>query len=611
MSKVDNQRLEQLIKAQKYYSMLRNNQVTGMTNAEDVVQATKDAVSLINNDTKAIGLDWVELGSDNFSGRVRSVIVDNRDGTGNTIFAGSVYGGVWKSTNGGLTWNKTNNSGINLNVSCMVQAPNGVIYVGTGESFLNEMEDISQFSGAIGRGIYKSTDGESFSLIPGTIPSQVNGTDADWAFINRMAVDPNNGRIYAAINSGLLYSDNEGQTWNMAKTAQGDTLQGNAVDVDVAADGTVATSVNNWFYISSSGNANQFVNQSTLEIIDDSTINPNKLPKNYIASMEVAIAPSDNNIVYAMLVSDLDPVNDYDFGGLNGIYLSEDKGNSWRIVGPGGAEDFDIFQGFGTYSSELVVMPDNAYKILVGGVSMWEGTKITNDGYFGWSQKSSVFTFLPTYVELYHHDYAFAGANSNKCYIGTDGGMFFTEDGFASFKSINKTLNIDQFNSVAFTNDGNVLGGCQFPGLGFGVLYLDGEGNTPETAAGIGIPLIADYGGYSEASMIKPECFIVAGTAANLQRSDDEGANYSPVFLSGDIANENAFITPFALWESFNNPNSRDSVAFIADKNYAANDVIKAYSANNEYPFNYTTPVAIGEGETVMIPDPLHLLQPE
>jgi len=49
------------------------------------------------SDASGVGLqdyNWI-------SGRTTAVAIDPNDGTGNTIFAGGAYGGLWKSTNAG------------------------------------------------------------------------------------------------------------------------------------------------------------------------------------------------------------------------------------------------------------------------------------------------------------------------------------------------------------------------------------------------------------------------------------------------------------------------------------------------------------------------------
>ena len=51
-----------------------------------------------NAATRSASLQWEELGPGNIGGRTRSLLYDNRDSTRQTIYAGAVGGGLWKST---------------------------------------------------------------------------------------------------------------------------------------------------------------------------------------------------------------------------------------------------------------------------------------------------------------------------------------------------------------------------------------------------------------------------------------------------------------------------------------------------------------------------------
>lgn len=131
------------------------------------------------------------------------------------------------------------------------------------------------------------------------------------------------------------------------------------------------------------------------------------------------------------------------------------------------------------------------------------------------------------------------------------------------------------FYTVAFDDKGRTLGGAQ----GGGVVFLDKEGNTPETGNQI---LGTFVGGSVEMSMVNPTSVFYSGTGGYMVRSQDLGVSEANAFVPDAIANANAgvFITPFRLWESFNNSNSRDSVTFVAKQNYSAGDVVMVKSKN-------------------------------
>ena len=89
--------------AESYLHSLRANQKTNSLNPIDLVNAIQD-VNSMSASRSANPLEWTSLGPDNFGGKTTAIVYDNRDASGNTVFAGSVGGGVWKSVNDGITW---------------------------------------------------------------------------------------------------------------------------------------------------------------------------------------------------------------------------------------------------------------------------------------------------------------------------------------------------------------------------------------------------------------------------------------------------------------------------------------------------------------------------
>ncbi|HEX5473845.1 MAG TPA: family 16 glycoside hydrolase [Vicinamibacterales bacterium] len=95
---------------------------------------------------------WTWLGPTNVGGRTRAIAID--PGTPSTMFIGGVGGGIWKSTNGGASWAPVNDFMANLAVSSIIYDPgdSSTMYAGTGEGFYN-------IDGIRGAGVFKSTDG--------------------------------------------------------------------------------------------------------------------------------------------------------------------------------------------------------------------------------------------------------------------------------------------------------------------------------------------------------------------------------------------------------------------------------------------------------------------
>lgn len=152
------------------------------------------------------GMKWRSIGPGT-GGRIEAVagVPDQPD----TYYIGAVDGGVWKTTNAGLTWTPLFNHEAVASIGAIAIAPSddNVIYVGTGEEA--PRGDIS-----FGDGVYKSTDGGK---------SWTNVGLKDTRQIARIIVDPRNpdvvyvaaeGHIYGANSErGVFRSTDGGKTW--------------------------------------------------------------------------------------------------------------------------------------------------------------------------------------------------------------------------------------------------------------------------------------------------------------------------------------------------------------------------------------------------------------
>ncbi|MCD4723882.1 MAG: T9SS type A sorting domain-containing protein [Bacteroidales bacterium] len=595
---------EEIKSSERYLAKLRNNQLSGMLNPSDVINARMQAEKNAAQNATREDFEWSFLGPDNVGGRTRALLFDNTDADANTIIAGAVSSGLYKSINAGLTWYKINGETNNLNVSCMAQGPDGIIYVGTGEAFTVQEYSIFggfNYNGAfIGTGIYKSTDGENFTLLPFTAPVANDDTVA-FAYINKIAVNPNNGVVWAATNKGVWYSSDDGGTWNLARVGDSLFLLGPSCDVKIGSDGITAVSVEGLAYISDSGHPNQFVLHSS-DTFD--------LPYENVGRTEFAIAPSNPDILYATVVNT--------GGGLINVYRSDDRGVHWWIIAPGGSQNLNFFsldantsQGQGLYDNVLVVFPDNPDKILLGGIDMWEGLKINETGFFQWTQKSNGLfppQFFPSYVQNNHHIYVFRPGVANQVFVGHDGGI---SDGnmnssFYEFIDRNKTYTTSQFASIGFGGQlKRVLGG----GHGSGTQYVNGHGN-PASAQN-GTQIWSEWfpnggnGGDCFISIIDPDLFIYSRAPGDFfRRSEDVGLSYSNTFLPGAIQIPNdAYHTPCMYWENFENEFSRDSVDFAAKTELLSGTKVMVRSYNREYPFEYILPVTMNPGDTLRVKD--------
>jgi photosystem II stability/assembly factor-like uncharacterized protein len=148
----------------KYYESeweLTMNPETGKPDTEKLIalrealQKSRQNAGLNRTPGDALDNSWVERGPINVGGRTRAVLFDPNDATNETVLAGGVSGGLWRNTNisnSNSSWTRVAIPE-NLAVSCITVDPNNsnTFYVGTGESYVGG--DVN------GDGVWKSTDG--------------------------------------------------------------------------------------------------------------------------------------------------------------------------------------------------------------------------------------------------------------------------------------------------------------------------------------------------------------------------------------------------------------------------------------------------------------------
>jgi len=559
---------------------MRANQLTGTVSATSQMEAL-DQIREMQTDSKgSLNLNWISLGPGNYAGVTWSVMFDNQDVNSNTIYAGSVNGGIWRSTNLGLTWHQMNaESNIIPKVSSLVQTSGGRIYASTGVTYCG----IAPY---IGTGLYYSDDGSTFVHSPNT-------SGPNWFSVAKLAVDPRNDRIFAATNSGLLYSD-DGIEWNQVRV-------GYCNDVAVGSDGTVLTCVTDETWIAVGGDVNNFVKLSTGL--------PGKLPVNTGGWTVFAIAPSDPNVMYASVADS--------FGYLYNIYLSSDKGTTWSVVFPAN-ETYEPFGGYGCYANTITVFPADPYQILLGSSGLWWGRRIQETGYYDWALMS--FGGLPAiadqYAPTFHHSYVFRPGYPTQFAMANNGGVttaiIGTED--IVFKTSNKNYAVSRFNSVAMSGRQTwVMGGGDAIGTQVIGAYYPALVNNPTDGYQTwwnDLPFrLADEGGSGGAcawSTIAPNTVFFSRIGDSIRRQELIDLAYTNGFIMG-IINNKVDVTPIQFWESINFEFTRDSVSYInkTGKVIKADTTIIVESNNVKFPFEYTTAEPIPAGDSIKIPDPV------
>jgi photosystem II stability/assembly factor-like uncharacterized protein len=203
--------------------------------------------------SKTSTVTWEERGPTNVGGRTRALMFDPNDSTGKKVWAGGVAGGLWYNDDISLfssSWILVDDFWANMATSVIAYDPTNtqIFYVGTGEGYGN-------IDAVRGSGVWKTTDGGiTWSQLASTSNSP------DFRAIFDIDVNPVNGDVYASTNtSGLQRSQDGGLTWTKVLGSGVGTGDNRVYKVDITESGTVWAAVrSNGIYKSYSGNANSF-----------------------------------------------------------------------------------------------------------------------------------------------------------------------------------------------------------------------------------------------------------------------------------------------------------------------------------------------------------------
>ena len=195
---------EKLIEAQRH---ARTMPLYSIANRRFVTESAKSPVR-----DAALGT-WQPLGPGNVGGRTRSLVI--RPDDPNTMYAGSVGGGVWKTTDGGASWNPLTDLLPSIGIASLAMDPKNpdTLYAGTGEYFTSSDRGDS----IRGAGIFKTTDG-------GNTWKQLSFTaTSSFYYVHKLVISPHDSRrVYAATYGGVWLSSDAGDTWRRVLDRTGD-----------------------------------------------------------------------------------------------------------------------------------------------------------------------------------------------------------------------------------------------------------------------------------------------------------------------------------------------------------------------------------------------------
>jgi photosystem II stability/assembly factor-like uncharacterized protein len=442
-------------------------------------------------------------GPTNIGGRISDIEFNPKDP--NIVYAGAATGGVFKSTDMGLTWFPVFDDQANLNVGDIGIDPvhPDTLYVGTGEANGGH----NNFPGG---GVYKSTNGG--------VSWQFMGLE-NIASVGRIVVDPSNTqRVFvAAVGSyfypnperGLYRSEDGGQTWSLSHFISDST---GAIDVIMDPVNPSRLMVAMWERVRRPNSSHLFGPTSGIYRSLDSGdtwayLGPaNGLPDpavEDIGRIGLAISQSNPDLVY-VLYSD----------GLyyRGLFKSTDFGSTWTDADP----NLGISNGAGGFSwyfGQVRIHPTNPDMIYTLDVSFMR----SENGGANWP---IIYGYggSPADFHVDHHALAFNPANPDYLIEGNDGGINISTDAGVSWTKV-ANLPVSQFYEIGLdrNNPLRLYGGTQDNGT---LRTMTGALNDwDHIYGGDGFYVIVDHS--------DPHIIYAESQFGNLGKSTNGGASWS------------------------------------------------------------------------------------
>ncbi|MBS1668584.1 MAG: T9SS type A sorting domain-containing protein [Bacteroidetes bacterium] len=496
-----------------------------------------------NNHSLGTGLTWAERGPNNIGGRSRAVLIDQNDATGNTVLAGSVGGGLWRTTNfltATPTWSQLSTVSTNLAITTLAQDKSNpsTMYAGTGEGFNNQ-------DAIRGLGIYKSTDGGlTWSLLPSTTTGGAHFYDFN--YVQKVAVY-SNGDVYASGISayycnagGVLKSTDGGSTWTRVIgsysvggcPAAVDFL---GYDIEFSLNGDIYASVKDVSTGKQIGKIYKSPAGATVGNYGTWTNITSPPSQGYWHRIQLACSPLNNNRVYALFEDSLLKIG--------AIQRSDDAGTTWTNISNttvwcdgGTSASTDFSRGQAYYDLTLAIKPNDDATVYAGGVDIFT-TSNSGASWSQFTQWASGCGSLP-YVHADIHSITFLPGSSTSFIVSCDGGVYYSSDGGASFVNKNAGFNVTQYYAAAIhpTSGSNyMLAGAQDNGTS---LFNNGGINSVASATG-------GDGAFCFIDQSNPTYQITSYTRANYSRSTDGGSTFnlwSP--STGTLTDNGRFINP-------------------------------------------------------------------
>lgn len=446
------------------------------------------------------------------TGRVTDIVPHPTNAS--IIYVATARGGVWKTTDAGVTWTPMSDNEVSLQIGALAISASSpqTLYAGTGEGnvyYYTTAFTLSSLNVSYGgSGVLKTTDGGASWTAQG---SGVGGLFTGKCFF-RIKVHPTDpDTVFAATNIGLHRTTDGGTSWLPMTNGLPAISSSVLAATDVAFDPVTPTTA----YVA-------FWGSGIYKTTNANAANPTwtllggGLPTTNLSRIAIAVAPTSPQTLYALIANTVGTLL-----GLRGIYVSIDGGTSWTPIPPG------PLSVYGAYTLNVAVDISTPNIVYLSGVSVY---KAVNSA--GWTV-----TQIGGAIHADNHAFASDPTNHLIIYAGNDGGIYKSPDGGATWDdSINEGICISQFEFIDQhpTSDSIVIGGTQDNGTeqfrNSPAFYHSADGD----------------GGSAGVDQATPSNVIHTFFGATPERSTQGGnfGTYNPI--SGGLAGAALFYPPFA-----------------------------------------------------------------
>ena len=395
-------------------------------------------------------LTWQRMGPKFTGGRIESIACPANDLS--TIYVGIGAGGVWKTTNGGMSWKPIFENQSTYSIGDVALSPGdpNIIWVGTGEAHLSR-------SSYAGNGVYKSVDG-------GTTWQNMGLHESE--HIGSVVVAPNNSNtVYVAAmgrkrgggDRGVFKTTDGGKTF---KHVLSDGKHVSFVDLVIDPLNPNRIFVSAWDRSRGNGSGVYRSNDAgeTWKKLTGGLLEEN------VDRVAIDVSQSKEGVVYAIMADRSSPELARRRNA-SVLFRSDDHGETWKRT----HEDY-VPTYIGWDFCDLRIAPDNENRLYIGGVRLITssdgGKTFQGEGGFAINRDHAEVLRVHRHpgigVHLDVHDIWIDPHHPERVLLGNDGGLFSSLDRGSTWLHLNN-LPICEFYRIHLDSERpfNIWGGTQ------------------------------------------------------------------------------------------------------------------------------------------------------